>query len=800
MRLSLNWLSHLVDLEGLKEEEIITKTIKAGFEVEGVEHLGDASGLVVGEVKECHDHPDSDHLHITKVDVGDEILDIVCGAPNCRKGIKVICAKVGAKLPEIEIKASKIRGVESNGMLCSLLELGVSANLLSDDSPSLNGIEELGDEFKVGDTDILKRLGYKDTILDIGLTANRSDALAMHAMAKEMAAILDRPCHLPEYDNKSDIGEKGNFTLVSKSANCPHFLAKVVNHVTIKPSPFWIKEFLTSSGVKSINNVIDISNLVMLETGQPMHFYDIRTNENREITVIDDYEGEYEALDGVTYKIQKGDLMITSDNKPAGIAGIMGGENTKILDDTPGIIIECALFDHARVRQSANRLGLQTEAALRFAKGLDPLAQKKAMDRAVELLIEYADASGFEETVEWGKSAYEPYTVSESITHLNAVIGKEYSLDEVVDVFRRLDFKPEVKGDVITCHIPSYRTNDIKIAEDLDEEVIRLLGYDNLEATLPLMEATCGELTPHQSLRRKVREILRAQGLNETISYTLVDERKKNDTFYSYGEAIALSSPLSDDRKYIRTGLLNSLLETLNYNRDHDNKDVALFEISAVYAKDKAPTERLAVILNGVKERSKLLKYEVTSDFYVLKGIFELMMSELGFEYGRYTIDANEDDTLHLHPYQSAKITFEGKTLGYLGKLHPALLEGSKLSDVFYLEIDLELLSKAKGSKTKAPLINRFPSISRDIAIIVKEDVKALDLKKQIKKAGGKLLSKIEVFDVYRGEHIKKGYKSIALSLTYESFDKTLSVQEVEPLHAKVLDMLNKEYDANLRK
>ncbi len=799
MRLSLNWLSHLVDIKGLSEEDIVNKTIKAGFEVEGVEHLGQGSDLVVGKVVECYDHPDSDHLHVTKVDIGDEVLDIVCGAPNCRTGIKVICAKVGAKLPGIEIKPSKIRGVASNGMLCSLLELGIEKELLSEDSPSLTGIEELGDEFKVGDTDILERLGLKDTILDIGLTANRSDALAMHAMAKEMAAILDREAHLPLYDGKSDIGEEGEFTLVSKSANCPHFLAKVVNHVTIKESPSWMREYLVSNGVKSINNVIDISNLVMLETGQPLHFYDLRTNPKREITVIDDYEGEYEALDGLTYQIEKGDLMITSEGKPAGIAGIMGGENTKILDDTPGIIIECALFDHARIRQTANRLGLQTEAALRFAKGLDPLAQKKAMDRAVDLLIEYADASGFEKTTEWGQSTYKPYTVSETVSHLNAVIGQQYRLEEVVDVFRRLDFKPEVTGECITCHIPSYRMNDIKIAEDLDEEVIRLLGYDNLKATLPLMPATCGELTKAQSTRRKIKDLLRARGLNETISYTLIDEEKKNKAFWPLGTAIALASPLSDDHKYIRTSLLYSMLESLNYNRDHDNKDVGLFEVSSLYAKDKEAGERLAIILNGSLERSPLMKLDVKSDFYVLKGIFKMMMEELGFEYGRYVIGKNDDDNTHFHPYQSAKIKFEGKTLGYFGKLHPNVLSDTKLNDVYYLEIDLLPLFEAKGAKTKAPLINRFPNIVRDIALVVKEEVKVEDLIKKINKASGKLLTKIEVFDVYRGEHIKEGYKSVTLRLIYESFDRTLTTSEVEDVHTRVLDLLNKEYDANLR-
>ena len=327
-------------------------------------------------------------LHLTKTDIGKEVLDIVCGAPNCREGLKVIVAQVGAKLPGGEIKAGVIRGQVSNGMLCSLKELGIDENLLPEDSPSHNGIEELDDRFEVGDTDILEKLGYDDTILDVSIYANRPDCLSMFAMAKEMGAILNREVRLPEFAGKADVGKKTDFRLDSRSANCPHFLAKVVNKVTIKESPEWLKQHLKANGVKCINNLVDISNYVMLETGQPLHFYDLRSIPAKEITVVDDYEGNYTALDGIEYKIEKGDLMITSEGKPIGIAGIMGGDNTKILDDTTGLIIEAALFDHAQIRRTSNRLGLQTEAAARFAKGLEPLAQNKAMDRAVQLLLE----------------------------------------------------------------------------------------------------------------------------------------------------------------------------------------------------------------------------------------------------------------------------------------------------------------------------------------------------------------------------------------------------------------------------
>ena len=799
MRLSLKWLSSFIDLDGLSTEEIIDKTVKAGFEVADREYLAKASGLVAGKVIECHDHPDSDHLHVTKVDIGDEVLDIVCGAPNCRTGIKVIVAKVGAILPEVTIKASTIRGVASNGMLCSLLELGVKKELLDDDSPSLSGIEELDDSFEIGETDILSKLGLDDEILEIELTANRSDCLSVFAMAKEMAAILDRKCTLPEYEGASDIGKRSDFHLESKTANCPHFLAKVVGSVTIKESPAWMKEHLIASGVKSINNVIDISNYVMLETGQPMHFYDLRTNPQRELVVVDDYEGPYTALDGVTYDIKKGDIMITDDGRPSGIAGIMGGENTKILDDTTAIIIESALFDGPTVRRTANRLGLQTEAAMRFAKGLDPLAQKKAVDRAVQLLIEYADAKDIEETVEWGKEDYEPYEVVETVEHLNMVDGTDLSEDDIVNILRRLDFRPYVDKKGIHAIIPSYRSADIKIAEDIDEEVIRLIGYDDLKATLPKMPMTIGKLTRRQSLRREIRDVLANSGLHEVVSYTLGDAAMVEDELLPIGEAICLSSPLNDARKYIRVGLFNSLCDTLAYNLAHSNRDVSLFEISTLYAKEGVMKEHLAVILNGDLQSSKVLHTSTKADFYVIKGLALELLSHLGYDIGRVRVEVNDLDTVHLHPYRSCVLKLGKETLAILGAIHPSYLKSKKIEDAYYLELDLDLLVESSPSKIQAKKISKYPEVSRDLSFVFKDDIAIADIMRTMKKAGGPLVKHIEVFDIYRGDQVKKGHRSISFNIVYSADDRTLKVEDIMPVHEKIMQVLSANYGADLR-
>ncbi len=799
MRLSLKWLRNFVNLEGLSTEDIVEKTVKAGFEVANIERLAYGEGLVVGKVIECHDHPDSDHLHITKVDVGEEALDIVCGAPNCREGIKVIVAKVGAKLPDITIKASTIRGVASNGMLCSLLELGVKKELLDDDAPSLNGIEELPDDYPLGPSDILERLGLDDEILEIELTANRADCMSVFAMAKEMAAILDRPCKLPECEGASDIGRPSDFFLESKTTACPHFLAKVVNKVTIKPSPAWMREHLIASGVRSINNVIDISNYVMLETGQPLHFYDLRTNPKKEIVVVDDYEGPYTALDGITYDIHKGDIMITDNGQTSGIAGIMGGENTKILDDTPGIIIESALFAGPQIRRTANRLGLMTEAASRFAKGLDPLAQKKAMDRAVQLLIEYADAEDIEETVEWGKADYTPYTVEETVGHLNAVLGTDLDIETVAKVLERLDFKPKIDGDKIISTIPSYRSLDIKIAEDIDEEVIRLLGYDDLKETLPKMPMTIGKLTERQAMRREIKEVLAHLGLNEVISYTLGDVASINDEILPVGESISLKSPLSDARKYIRVGLLSSLTETVAYNIAHTNDNLALFEISTLYGQGDIIKEHLGIILTGSLYTAKVLHKEISADFYVIKGLVLELLSHLGYDIGRIRVTANDLDNEYLHPHRSCVLTMDGKRLGIIGELHPKYAKSKKIDGASYAELDLEVILEAKPAKIEATKIARYPEVSRDLSFILKKQIEVADVMRSIKKVGGKLVRQVEVFDVYEGPQVLEGYKSVSFNVIYGADDHTLKVEEFEPLHEKIMATIIKEYEADIR-
>ena len=799
MKLSLNWLSEYVDIKGLSVDDIVKKIYKAGFEVEGIDYIGQGTNLIVGEVIECKDHPDSDHLHVTKINIGKEVLDIVCGAPNCRKGLKVIVAQVGAKLPEVTISKSKIRGVESNGMLCSLKELGIPESALDDNSPSLNGIEELDDSFKVGQTNILKKLGYGDVILDISIYANRPDCLSVFNMCKEIAAILNRKCTLPsEFKGKRNLGTKTSFKVKSKTKNCPYFLAKVVNKVTIKESPKWLKDHLKANGIKCINNLVDISNYVMLETGQPLHFYDLRCFKKREITVIDNYKGKYKALDGIDYDIEEGDLIISNDNKPFGIAGIMGGEESKVQYDTTSLLVEAALFNNAQIRRTSNRLGLQTEAAIRFSKGLEPQSQNIAMDRAIELLIKYADAKGLEKTAVYGKCNTRLKEVTETLDHLNGLIGKNYTVKDVTSILKRLDFKYTVSGKTFKVTIPSYRT-DISLPVDLDEEIIRLSGIDDLKSTLPLLPQTVGSLSDKQKARKEIKNLLINQGIYETICYTLVDESYIKESLLPSGNAIKVLSPLSDNRSHIRTSLMNSLIETLLYNLDHFSKNVNLFEISKVYTEGKEE-ERLGIILNGEVYENKLLANRLSSDFYAIKGIVFSIFEALGYNANRFNVVKNELDTKHFHPNASCVVKMGNEVICILGKLHPSFVSDKKLKDVFYAEILLDKLMVNEPSKMKAKQISIYPPSPRDLSIVCKENVLADDLIRTVKHIGGNIVKDVNIFDIFRGNNIEEGYKSVSINIIYESLDETLKSDKVNELHQKIVDELSNKYQANIRK
>ncbi|MBR3694501.1 MAG: phenylalanine--tRNA ligase subunit beta [Erysipelotrichales bacterium] len=795
MRLSYNWISELVDLHDINAYKLADMLTTAGFEVEGIEPAAQGTNLVIGEVLECVDHPDSDHLHCTKVNVGDEVLNIVCGAPNCRTGLKVIVAKVGAVLPEITIKKGNIRGQESNGMLCSLRELGVNEKYLTE--YQLAGIEELPADAEVGNTEVLKYLGLDDVVLEVGLTPNRADFMAMFSAAKEVSAITGRECKLP-VNKKCEKELPATISISSKTEKCPLFLGKYIHNVEIKESPKWMVDRLHACGIKSINNVVDISNYVMLETGQPLHFYDADKNTAKALCAESGKVMEYTALDGVTYHITEDDIVIMSGDNCAGIAGIMGGDDSKIDDTTKSIIIEAASFNAVSIRNSSRRFNLNTDACTRFIKGIEPMAAYKAMERCVDLLMEYAGSTEIEETVEYDSLNYTPTVFDVTLSFINNRLGTHYSIETVVDVLTKLNFAPEVNGETITVHVPSYRW-DVSIPEDISEEVIRLVGYDSLESTLPMMPMTLGALNPVQRKRRLVEKELGAMGLTQVLTYTLVSEERKNMAVMPLEGTVTLASCLSEDRKHVRSSVLPSMLEVVSYNLARNANHVNIYEVSSVYG-EKAVEERLGMCLYGSLQELPWAKANITTDFYTLKGVIETLLERMGFDAARIMIKENTVDTTMFHPGKSAALYVGKDLVGVFGAIHPTMCKKYDIKEVYAAELKLSVLYDTKVSKVKFTPLPKFPSSKRDLAFVIKNEVAVGKVVEAIKKVNKSMISSVEVFDIYQGEHVEKGYKSVALSIMYQLADKTITDQDILPVQEKIMATLEKEFDAVLRK
>lgn len=794
MKISTKWLSNYVSLDGISPEELAKKLTTAGIEVEQIERMAKGDKLVIGEVIQCRPHPESDHLQVCIVNTGSEELEIVCGAPNCKVGIKVIVALVGAKLPGIEIQEAKVRGILSKGMLCSLKELGVPDKYLREDQ--INGIEILDEAAVVGNKEVLSYLGLDDVILDTSLTPNRADCMAMFSVAKEVGAILKRSVQLPvSKEVKGVVATK--LQVESKTDKCPHLLGKIIGSVCVKESPQWMKEQLQAAGIKSINNVVDISNYVMIETGQPLHFYDLSKMKKPELVVRSGVENNFLALDGETYKIEKEDLIIECSEEMIGIAGVMGSEGSKIDENTAAILIEAANFNHVSIRNTSKRLDLITEAAARFSKGLDPLAQEKAMNRAVELLMEYADAMAIEETVEVGDNRYQPIYVEESLTHCNTLLGTKFTMEEVVETLAALDFKPQVSGDTFQVEVPSYR-RDILIAQDLDEEIIRLIGFDSLPTTLPKLEMTVGSLSHSQQFKRQLRQTLTGLGVSEIVTYTLVKEAFINDSVMPFGNPVQLMSPISEDRKFIRNSLMQSMMECLSYNQARKANNTNLFEVSSVY-QEGAKQERCGILISENLHESRFHQQKIKSDFYALKGIITTWLSKWGFEEDELDFRVNTEDVVHFHPYRSATLYIQNQLIGIFGEIHPQTAQKAEITNCSYGEFVIDHLLSCKTKKTRFETLNRYPSVLRDIALVAKESCLVKEITNVIEETGKELVKSVEVFDVYQGDHIEKGYKSIALTIVYQSKDHTLVEDEIQGVHQQVLEQLKEKLNVVLR-
>ena len=804
MKLSKNFVKDYVDID-VDIKTLAEDMTKVGNEYDEAGKLLNATKLVIGEVKECEMHPDSDHLHVCKVDVGTEILDIVCGAPNVRKGLKVIVALVGAELPEITIKKGKIRGQESNGMLCSMLELGMEHKYV--DEIDKTGIHELPHDAPIGE-DAIKYMGLDDEVIDFDLTANRGDLLSILGMAYELGAIYDKKVKeidLSHKENSEDIND--TFKVEVNTDNCSIFLAKKVKNVEIKESPAFIKNRLIASGIRPINNVVDISNYVMLETGQPLHFYDVDTLKGKlEVRMAEEGE-KLTTLDNIERTLSKEDIVLSDGEKAIGLAGVMGGLETEITDNTKNVIIESAIFDGVKVRKTSKEI-LRSEASSRFEKGLDPNRTYMAIERACKLLEEYASGEVVGGIAKYDNSDKENRNIEISFKKINDVLGMEISKKDVLDVFRKLGFEVIInkqKSDFteteqelenieeITVSVPRRR-GDISIKEDLIEEVGRIYGVDNIVGKLPQMPLKSGS---YDKVTRGIRNKMVDLGLNETLSYILVNDKEakyftKDDT-----ELVSLLDPMSEDRNTLRHSILPSLLKIYEYNKARSNKDVSIFEIGKAFykkAEEYGEHNKLAVLMTGDFYLGVNNKKQV--DFYVIKGIVEETLDFLGYT-GRYSFIVRENQMPdEVHPGQSALISVNNDIVGLIGRVHPSLVKEA----VYIFEIDLDKLLDKKVGKMKYKEYSKFPSVKKDLAVVVDKNTTSGEIATLIKKSGGSSLANIEVFDVYAGKGIEENKKSIAYSLTFEKMDRTLTDEEINESLSKIIDMLEKKLGAELRK
>lgn len=786
MKLSRKFVSDYIDLdEKLTINEIAEAMTNVGNEYDSAEPFVNCTKLITGEVLECVDHPDSDHLHCCKVNIGSEVLNIVCGAPNCREGLKVIVALDGAVLPGGEIKRGIIRGQESNGMLCSKAELGLDSKFLVD--ADKNGIHELPLDTPVG-VNPLEVMNLDDEVIDFELTSNRGDLLSILGMAYELGAIYSKDVKEMDLDHGSnDDNVNDVFKVQVETEDCPLFLAKKVLNVEIKESPEFIKTRLMASGIRPINNVVDISNYVMLETGQPLHFYDAdrlgdtlivrNATENENVTT----------LDGQTRELSVDDIVIANPNGPVGLAGVMGGLSTEVEEDTKNIIIESAIFDSVKIRRTSKKI-LRSEASNRFEKGLDPKRTYMAMERSCALLEKYANATIVGGMVEYNKVIMEDKKVDLYLDKIERVLGIKISKEEVVDILNRLKFVVEDNGEYLIVTVPSRRI-DVSIQEDLIEEIGRIYGMDNIKGKLPVLNTISGK---YDKTRRSIKHKMADMGLNETMSYTLIPNGEVHKFTKDSFEEITLNDPMSEDRNTLRYSLLYSLKEIYNYNKARNNSNISIFEMGKSFYKENDEYKedlRLAVLMSG---EYNLDIANTKVDFYVIKGVLEELLYFLGYE-GRYSLVKNDNIPNELHPGVSAVLNVSGKEVGIIGKLHPNVSK----DDIYVLEINLTKLLAIRTGKMKYKDISKFPGIIKDAAFIVDNRVTNDEVKAVIVKSGGKLLTKVDIFDIYN--NIEEDKKSMAYKMTFADPTRTLSDEEVMEVFNKIINDVQTKLNAKLR-
>lgn len=788
MLISNEWLKEYVTIDD-SVSNLAERITRTGIEVDDlIDYTKDIKNLVVGFVKSKEKHPDADKLNVCQVDIGeDEPVQIVCGAPNVDAGQYVIVAKVGGRLPGgIKIKRAKLRGERSEGMICSLQEIGISSNYIPKSFES--GIYVFS-EAQVPGTDALQALYLDDQVMEFDLTPNRADALSMIGTAYEVAALYNTKMTKPETtSNELELSANDELTVtIENEDKVPYYSARVVHDVTIEPSPIWMQARLIKAGIRPINNVVDISNYVLLEYGQPLHMFDQDAIGSQQIVVRQANEGEkMTTLDDAERELLTSDIVITNGQTPIALAGVMGGDFSEVKEHTSNIVIEGAIFDPVSIRHTSRRLNLRSESSSRFEKGIATEFVDEAVDRACYLLQTYANGKVLKNRVSSGELGAFITPIDITADKINRTIGFDLSQNDIVTIFNQLGFDTEINDDVITVQVPSRR-KDITIKEDLIEEVARIYGYDDIPSTLPVFEkVTSGQLTDRQYKTRMVKEVLEGAGLDQAITYSLVSKEDATAFAMQQCQTIDLLMPMSEAHASLRQSLLPHLIEAASYNVARKNKDVKLFEIGNVFfanGEGELPdqVEYLSGILTGDYVVNQWQGKKETVDFYLAKGVVDRVGEKLNleFSYRRADIDG-------LHPGRTAEILLENKVVGFIGELHPTLAADNDLKRTYVFELNFdELMAVSVGYINYQP-IPRFPGMSRDIALEVDQNIPAADLLSTIHAHGGNILKDTLVFDVYQGEHLEKGKKSIAIRLNYLDTEETLTDERVSKVQAEI--------------
>ena len=794
MDTALSWVkAYVPDLDVTPSEYTDAMTL-TGTKVEGYKELDkNLEKIVVGEILSIEKHPDADKLIICQVDVGNEKIQIVTGAPNVSVGDKVPVVLDGGKvagghdgspLPEngIKIKKGKLRGVESFGMMCSIDELGQDKNYFPDAPES--GIYILPKDSKVG-SDAIELLGLRDTVFEYEITSNRVDCYGVIGIAREAAATFKKKFVLPKVNETGNSENVADYLSVEVKDNelCKRYVARVVKNIKLAPSPAWMQERLRAVGIRPINNIVDITNYVMAEYGQPMHAFDYDLLEGHKIVVDRAGDGEeFETLDGVVRKLDKDILMINDAKKAVAIAGIMGGENSKITDDVSTMVFECATFDGTNIRLSSKRLGLRTDSSGKFEKGLDPNNAYDAMMRACSLVEEL----GAGEVVGGCVDVY-PVKVVESRVkfepdRINKLLGTDISKEDMLEIFDRIELKYDKETDEIVA--PTFR-QDIHFMADLAEEVARFFGYDKIPTTLPKSSATIGGINLKLEIEEIAREVAKFLGFSEAMNYSFESAKVFDKLNLSkdscYRKAIEISNPLGEDFRMMRTQAVNGILNSLSTNYNRRNKDVHLFELANIYIPKELPLKELP------DERMQfVLGFYGKEDFFDMKGVVEEFLTTIGIDSKLHYDPSCKEE--FLHPGRKADIILDGVRLGYLGEVHPSVCENYKLGERTYIAVlDLPNIIPFVNFDIKYTGIAKYPATSRDISLVVPKNILVGEIEDVISQNGGSNLESFKLFDIYEGDQIDEGFKSVAYSLTFRNKERTLLDTEVKD---KILNKL----------